>query len=190
MTNDIGLKRGPATLIGLAFAALILAACNAGAGAGNSSASASASASAASSGGGSLYQISLSHTSLGSVLTGADGKTLYLFTKDSGGKSACAGQCVSNWPPLTVPSGQTATAGTGVTGTLGTIARDDGSMQVTIAGHPLYRYAADKAAGDTNGEGVKDTWFAVKGSGDAVQAGASSSPAASSSAGSSLNYGY
>ena len=77
MTKKLGLT-------GLATAAFILAACNAGTGAGSATASASASASAAASasgGGGSLYQISIGQTSLGSVLTGTDGKTLYLFTK-------------------------------------------------------------------------------------------------------------
>jgi predicted lipoprotein with Yx(FWY)xxD motif len=178
-------------LIGLATVALILAACNAGTGAGSATASASASASAAASasgGGGSLYQISIGQTSLGSVLTGTDGKTLYLFTKDSAGKSACSGDCATNWPPLTVPSGQAATAGEGVTGTLGTITRDDGSAQVTIADHPLYYYAPDKAAGDTNGQGENDVWFAVTPGGEAVSA-AGASPSASA-AGASVNYGY
>jgi predicted lipoprotein with Yx(FWY)xxD motif len=182
-------------LIGLATVALILAACNAGTGAGSATASASASASAAASasasasgGGGSLYQISVGQTSLGSVLTGPDGKTLYLFTKDSAGKSACTGDCATNWPPLTVPSGQSATAGEGVTGTLGTITRDDGSTQVTIADHPLYYYAPDKAAGDTNGQGKNDVWFAVTPTGEAVSA-AGASPSASA-AGASTNYGY
>jgi predicted lipoprotein with Yx(FWY)xxD motif len=180
-------------LIGLATVALVLAACNAGTGAGSATASASVSASAsasasASGGGGSLYQISVGQTSLGSVLTGPDGKTLYLFTKDSAGKSACTGDCATNWPPLTVPSGQSATAGDGVTGTLGTITRDDGSTQVTIADHPLYYYAPDKAPGDTNGQGKNDVWFAVTPAGEAVSA-AGATPSASA-AGASLNYGY
>jgi predicted lipoprotein with Yx(FWY)xxD motif len=180
-------------IIGLTTVALILAACNAGTGAGSATTSASASASAAASasgggGGGSLYQISIGQTSLGSVLTGTDGKTLYLFTKDSAGTSACTGDCATNWPPLTVPSGQSATVGDGVTGTLGTITRDDGSTQVTIADHPLYYYAPDKAAGDTNGQGKNDVWFAVTAAGEPVSA-AGATPSASA-AGASLNYGY
>jgi predicted lipoprotein with Yx(FWY)xxD motif len=176
-------------LIGLATVGLILAACNAGTGAGSATASASVSASAsASGGGGSLYQISVGQTSLGSVLTGPDGKTLYLVTKDSAGKSACTGDCATNWPPLTVPSGQSATAGEGVSDTLGTITRDDGSTQVTIADHPLYYYAPDKAPGDTNGQGKNDVWFAVTAAGEPVSA-AGATPSASA-AGASLNYGY
>jgi predicted lipoprotein with Yx(FWY)xxD motif len=177
--------------IGLSVAAaavLLLAACNAGgAGAGSASASASASTST-----GSAVVVNVGQTSLGSVLTGADGKTLYLFMKDSNGKSACDASCVGNWPPLTVAAGAAPSAGSGVTASLGTITRDDGTTQVTINGHPLYYYAADKAAGDTNGEGVKEIWFAVSPSGDAVQmAGASSAPSSGASAGSSKpDYGY
>lgn len=172
--------RGRRISIGLSVAAaavLLLAACNA-AGAGSASASASASTST-----GSATVVNVGQTSLGSVLTGADGKTLYMFTKDSNGKSACAASCIGNWPPLTVSAGAAPSAGSGVTGSLSTITRDDGSSQVTIDGHPLYYYAADKAAGDTNGQGVKDTWFAVTPSGDAVQAaGASSAPSSAASA--------
>jgi predicted lipoprotein with Yx(FWY)xxD motif len=186
---------GRRTSIGLSVAAaavLLLAACNAG-GAGAGSASASASSSTSS---GSATVVNVGQTSLGSVLTGADGKTLYLFTKDSDGKSACGASCVGNWPPLTVAAGAAPSAGSGVTGALSTITRDDGSMQVTINGHPLYHYAADKAAGDTNGQGVKDIWFAVTPSGDAVQAsGASSAPSSAASTGASAgsskpDYGY
>lgn len=175
--------RAPGSSIRLSIAAaavLLLAACNAnGGGAGSPSASASASSDT----GGGLYQISVADSSLGSILTGADGKTLYLFDKDSDGKSACSGNCAGNWPPFTVPAGQTATAGDGVTGELGTITRDDGSTQVTIAGHPLYYFAADKAPGDTKGQGVSDIWWAVSPSGEAIQAaGGSSAPSASASA--------
>jgi predicted lipoprotein with Yx(FWY)xxD motif len=78
------------------------------------------------------------------------GKTLYLFEKDKGGKSACYGQCAKFWPALTGrPS-----AGPGVSQSkLGTVKRTDGTTQVTYNGHPLYFFAEDKAAGQANGEG-------------------------------------
>ena len=102
--------------------------------------------------------------SLGTVLI--DGKTkltVYTFTHDvkDSGKSNCSGGCLATWPALTVAAGETPTAGAGVTGTLGTITReDDGTLQVTYNGLPLYFFKNDKAPGDSNG--VYDSWEAVK----------------------------
>jgi predicted lipoprotein with Yx(FWY)xxD motif len=96
---------------------------------------------------------------VGAFLTGDDGKTLYIFKRDSGGSSACDADCATNWPPLVVADGKVPAAGDGVTGALTTFARADGSMQVAYKGAPLYYYAGDSAAGDTNGEGVGDVWF-------------------------------
>ena len=74
---------------------------------------------------------------------------------------ACTGACITKWPALTVPAGTTATAGPGVTGTIGTITRpDDGTLQVTYNGLPLYFFAGDKAPGDPNG--IYTGWTAVK----------------------------
>jgi predicted lipoprotein with Yx(FWY)xxD motif len=89
--------------------------------------------------------------------------TLYNFTSDvkDSGKSACSGGCIQKWPALIVPAGGTPTGGTGVTGKLGTITReDDGTLQVTYNGLPLYFYEDDKAPGDANG--VYTGWVAVK----------------------------
>ncbi len=95
----------------------------------------------------------------GTYLTGPNGMTLYIFTKDAEGTSVCSGDCAAAWPPLVTETGQTVSAGDGVPGALTTFARDDGSMQVAYNGKPLYYFAADKAAGDTKGEGVNDVWF-------------------------------
>ncbi len=100
---------------------------------------------------------------IGTVLVaGSNGMTVYLFTNDvkDSGKSACSGSCIARWPPLTVSAGGTPTAGTGATGKLGTITRDDGTLQVTYNGLPLYFFANDKAPGDANG--VYQNWEAVK----------------------------
>jgi predicted lipoprotein with Yx(FWY)xxD motif len=99
---------------------------------------------------------------LGTYLTGPNGMTLYLFTKDSENTSACAGDCAAAWPPLLATAGQAVTAGDGVPGALSTFAREDGSMQVAYDGTPLYYFAADKAPGDTTGQGVNDVWFIVE----------------------------
>lgn len=95
----------------------------------------------------------------GTYLTRPDGMTLYIFTKDSAGTSVCTDACAENWPPLTVPAGTTPTAVAGVTGALTTFARADGSLQVAYDGKPLYAFIGDKAAGDTEGQGVNDVWF-------------------------------
>jgi predicted lipoprotein with Yx(FWY)xxD motif len=88
--------------------------------------------------------------------------TLYTFDKDvaGSGTSNCTGGCLTTWPALTVAAGDTPSGGAGVTGTLGTITRaDDGSLQVTYNGLPLYFFANDKAPGDTNG--IYTNWRAV-----------------------------
>lgn len=95
----------------------------------------------------------------GTYLTGADGMTLYVFSKDSANTSVCTDTCEENWPPLTIPAGTTPSAVAGVTGALTTFARADGSLQVAYDGKPLYAFIGDKAAGDTNGQGLNDVWF-------------------------------
>jgi predicted lipoprotein with Yx(FWY)xxD motif len=81
------------------------------------------------------------------VLTNDKGMTLYVFDKDSGGKSACNGPCAGNWPPLM------ATAGTMPMGNYSIITRDDGSKQWAYNGRPLYTWKNDKKPGDITGDG-------------------------------------
>jgi predicted lipoprotein with Yx(FWY)xxD motif len=85
-----------------------------------------------------------------SVLTSSKGLTLYLFVPDTTTASKCYGSCAQYWPPvLGSPK-----AGTGVTGTLGTIKRTDGTLQATYDGHPLYTYIADSAPGQDHGNNI------------------------------------
>jgi predicted lipoprotein with Yx(FWY)xxD motif len=84
------------------------------------------------------------------LLTDAKGLTLYSFAPDTSTKSACYGSCAAYWPPVT----GTPSAGPGVTGTLGTITRTDGTKQATYDGHPLYTYIADKAPGTASGNNI------------------------------------
>ena len=84
------------------------------------------------------------------VLVDSSGKTLYWFAIDTSGASKCSGTCLTFWPVVKGP----VTAGSGVTGTLGTITRSDGSMQATYLGHPLYTYIGDKSPGQNKGNGV------------------------------------
>lgn len=99
-------------------------------------------------------------TKLGKVLTDDKGLTLYTFKNDTTpGKSSCNGGCATNWPPALAT---TAPKVDGATGEFTLITRDDGAKQVAYKGAPLYTYAADKAAGDTNGDGVGGVWSAAK----------------------------
>ena len=106
-----------------------------------------------------------SHADYGEIIVGGDGLTLYIFTPDQPGVSVCNGGCAVAWPPLTVPDGETPTAGAGVTGELTLITRDDGSQQVALDGAPLYYYKDDGAPGDANGQAVNDVWWVLDGSG-------------------------
>lgn len=97
---------------------------------------------------------------LGSILTDAEGYTLYVFANDEAGVSNCADACAQAWPPLTVEGAEVA-GGEGVTGALATAERDDGTLQVTYDDQPLYHFGSDNAPGDTNGNGVADLWSVV-----------------------------
>ncbi len=107
----------------------------------------------------------LSDSSLGKILTTADGMTLYLFTPDTPTSSACTGGCATAWPPLTTA----AVGGEGLDAAqFGTLDRGDGTTQVTYNGHPLYQFSGDTAAGDVTGQGSGGSWFAVTSEGTAA----------------------
>jgi predicted lipoprotein with Yx(FWY)xxD motif len=125
-------------------------------------------------------------TRLGTILVDPRGRTLYLFKRDSGTKSACFGACATAWPPLR--AGSKPVAGHGAKASLvGTTGRSDGRPQVTYNGHPLYTFVMDTKAGETNGEGLTafgGRWFVVSPAGKQIShstskstRGASSSPA-------------
>jgi len=92
------------------------------------------------------------------VLVDEHGRTLYAYSHDKTGESKCDGDCANTWPPLVGP----ATAGSGVdAGQLKTAAREDGTMQVTYFGDPLYYFNGDDQPGDVKGAGVGGTWYLV-----------------------------
>jgi predicted lipoprotein with Yx(FWY)xxD motif len=105
---------------------------------------------------------------LGKFIADGDGRTLYLFTKDSPNTSNCYDKCEQSWPPV-APAGQP-TLMDGVSTTLiSTTVRKDGAVQLTYNGWPLYYYAADQAAGDVNGQAVGKVWWVVSGEGNAIK---------------------
>ena len=127
---------------------------------------------------------SASSPSLGMILTGPNGMTLYTHAGDTASSSTCTGACATAWPPLETKGQPTAQAG--VTGQLGTLTRPDGATQVTYGGLPLYYWQGDTKAGDATGNGVEGFSIAtVKGSGSVPDASAAA-PAPSTGG----KYGY
>ena len=96
----------------------------------------------------------------GEILVDGEGMTLYVFLQDASGDSNCNDACAETWPPLESEGDPTGEEGVDAE-MVGTTERDDGSTQVTYNGRPLYTYAPDEKAGDTNGQGVGGNWFVV-----------------------------
>ncbi len=147
-----------------------------------SSAAAAPSASSAASGAHTVAVISASQatslktTKIGgaTVLTNANGRTVYWFAPDTSTMSKCNGACAQSWPPVKGP----ATA-PGVKGKFGTIKRADGSVQATYNGHPLYTFVGDTAAGQARGNGLNafgGLWHEVTTAHTASHSGGPSSP--------------
>ena len=94
---------------------------------------------------------------VGGMNSGKNGYTLYVFDNDLGtAGSTCNDGCATNWPPVLVTDSEV----DNIEG-LSMVMRDDGSMQATYLGRPLYLYAGDTQAGDMNGQGVNDVWWKV-----------------------------
>lgn len=114
--------------------------------------------------------------SLGKVVVDGTGRTLYVFDKDtaSPSKSNCDGDCAAKWPP--VLAGDSTPQLDGVDASLvGTVARTDGSKQVTLAGLPLYQFVNDTKVGDAKGQAVGNIWWVVGADGKKVTTQASDS---------------
>lgn len=104
---------------------------------------------------------------LGPMLVDANGRTLYLFLKDTqnANTSTCSALCADNWPAL-----KAGAAGEGLDASLlGSFQRGDGSTQVTYNGWPLYYFAGDQKPGDINGQGISGNWYVVSPSGEAIK---------------------
>ena len=118
---------------------------------------------------------------IGSIVVSGAGLTLYHDRGEAKGSVSCTGGCAKTWLPLTVSGGVKPTGGAGITASkLGTIRRPDGRVQVTYGGLALYRYAKDARAGDANGQGKDQLWYAITPAAKITKAGATS-PAAKSS---------
>jgi predicted lipoprotein with Yx(FWY)xxD motif len=176
--------------------ALVLAACGSSAkkaSTGASSTTAASSSTTSQAPSSNTGVISTASSSKGEILIDAQGKSLYVFDHDAAGKIACTTGCVAVWPPLVVPNGSSAPTGvSGVTATLGTVMRPEGTTQLTSDGRPLYAFANDSAPGQTNGDGFMGIWHVAKasGNGSPPAAGGSTATTAPTSSSSSGGYGY
>jgi predicted lipoprotein with Yx(FWY)xxD motif len=174
-------------MVGMLGLAATLAACSSSSPGGGSSSPASAGSGATS------VIKTTSNAKLGTILVDSSGDTVYRFDADSANPptSNCEGSCAALWPPVLAGSG-TVTAQGFPQSDLGTITRPDGTKQVTMNGWPLYTYAGDTAAGQTNGQGINGSgglWWAVTGSGArASNSGAGSSTSSGTSNGGGGGY--
>jgi predicted lipoprotein with Yx(FWY)xxD motif len=174
-------------------ASLLIAAC------GSSSASNTTSSAASTQTGSSSSATAVktaSSSTLGTILVNSQGMTLYHLSGERNGKFICTSSaCLGVWHPLTASSGA---APSGEVGSLGTVKRPEGTLQVTYEGTPLYTFSGDQQPGETKGQGIKDvgTWSAVTVSSSGTPASTTGSSSATPSTGSSSEssngggYGY
>jgi predicted lipoprotein with Yx(FWY)xxD motif len=116
-------------------------------------------------------KVGLASTGLGRILVDGRGHTLYLFAKDTPGRSTCTGGCAAFWPPLIASGRPAATAGAKAS-LLGTTRRADGRLQVTYDRHPVYAFVKDVRRGQTNGEEINafgGEWYALSPAGTKVE---------------------
>ena len=110
---------------------------------------------------------------VGTYLTDANGRALYMFEKDARNSSTCSGKCAEEWPPFSAAA--TPVADSAIqSAKLGSITRPDNAKQTTYDGMPLYYYHDDTKAGDIEGQGKKEfggSWYLVSPSGSKIEKG-------------------
>jgi predicted lipoprotein with Yx(FWY)xxD motif len=116
------------------------------------------------------------------ILTNAQGMTLYYFKPDTATTSACTGSCAGFWPPLVFTSSGSPASVTALPGTL-SVVTDANGKQVEYNGHLLYTYSGDTAPGQTHGEGIKGSWFVATTTLSSIQGAPQATPTRS-------GYGY
>jgi predicted lipoprotein with Yx(FWY)xxD motif len=111
--------------------------------------------------------VRVAKTKLGRILVNGQGRTLYLYMKDRGTKSACSRRCAQVWPPATVAGAPTAGPGVAAAKLTTTRGADD-RRQLVYNGHPLYTLSADVRPGQINGEGFLGTWYVISAAGQRI----------------------
>jgi len=156
--------------VGAIAATLVIAAC----GSSSSNTGGSGSSPAAAAPAGASGALSTMKVGSATLLTNSKGFTLYWFVPDTSTTSKCDASCIKYWPPVPGP----ASAGSGVTGTLGVITRSNGAKQATWNGHPLYTYIGDTSPGMAKGNNLNisgGVWHEIALTGKAAPASSPSS---------------
>jgi predicted lipoprotein with Yx(FWY)xxD motif len=181
-------RRHLVAVLGVGVGAVVLAGCGSGSSGGSDNASGSAGSSGSS---GAHTTVAERAAGSGSVLVDGQQRTLYVSDQEKGAVLCRSSACTDIWQPLTVASGAKPTGPADVTAQLGTLARPDGSRQVTLDGKPLYTFNLDNGPGDTHGDGQQDdfdgTHFVWH---EATPTGAATSSPTSGSSSDSGPYGY
>jgi predicted lipoprotein with Yx(FWY)xxD motif len=115
--------------------------------------------------------VTIHSSAYGRILSDGRGFALYAFTKDGKGASTCSGACATAWPPYVVASSARASAGVNAS-LLGSVKRQDGRLQVTYAGRPLYYYVGDRKPLQVLCQNVAEfggTWLVVRANGTLVR---------------------
>lgn len=112
--------------------------------------------------------------SFGKVVVDGNGRTVYVFDKDTSGKSNCEGDCLAKWPVVAAGDGTPQLEGIDAS-LVSTVTRSDGSKQLAMNGLPLYLFASDAAAGDAKGQAVGGVWWLVGADGKKITTQPSSS---------------
>lgn len=162
--------RTPVVAAGILAGLLTISACAGSSPASTPPPASSPSSASAPAAAGSGAVISTADGADGTYLVGPSGNAVYLWVADTSSTSTCSGACAAAWPPVTTDGAPTA-SGSATAAELGTTMRPDGTDQVTYHGHPLYYYAGDGAAGQTNGQGSNGfgaLWWLVDPSGRAI----------------------
>jgi predicted lipoprotein with Yx(FWY)xxD motif len=103
----------------------------------------------------------MDNSSAGRYLADPEGRTLYVFARDTpgSGTSACSGVCQSLWTPFRA---QTVFAPSDIPASdFSTITGEGGELQTTYKGWPLYHYTGDTKAGELNGQDYLGLWSAA-----------------------------
>jgi predicted lipoprotein with Yx(FWY)xxD motif len=168
-------------------ASLLIAACGSSSSSNTASSAATTQPAVQTSTSSSSPVVKVASSSLGTILVDSQGMTLYHLSGEQNGKFICTSTaCLGVWHPLIAPSSG---APSGKVGSLGTVKRPEGTVQVTYKGTPLYTFTGDQQSGETKGQGIKDvgTWSVIttSSSGTTPSTGSSSEPEKSSGGGSS-----
>jgi predicted lipoprotein with Yx(FWY)xxD motif len=122
-------------------------------------------------GSGGLQLWAIQSAALGTITLDGGGRIVYRSDADGNNPpvSRCTGECAQRWVPVTLPDGQEPDLLGIKPEHVGTLRREDGALQVTLAGWPLYTVAGDRGAhDDTGANGAEGLWFAVTPTGEKV----------------------